>query len=514
MIRLLILQFVIIPIFLNALSAQIIPKNHDTLNYRLVGFSFPANKNATAYQLELYSNSATTDKNTKADKAGMLIFSKQYTENQVIETVPEFNKSYKWRVLYKKKNTFIDSSDYFFFRTGYSVTIDSSKYRIKIIKNSLGNDNQLFILDFISVMYGTDGQPLWYLPDIPLVTDKNIQIRDLKPTIDGTFTAVSSIGAYEFDYNGNVIWRAPNNGKISGDTSEFYHHEFTKLSSRNYMVCGRENAIRKIPSFDHIKIDTLINRGTIIKNNDGGYSINITAGTLIEYDSNGNIVWHWKSSVHCSDSDFFRKSRRPSGVNTDMHLNSFWFDETNKFIYLSFRNTNEIMKIEYPAGTIIARYNGVSPNGGNLYLGQHSIRKTADGKLYLFNNNLKMADFSNDLNYKNQQTSYITILEETTGPDAHLKKLWEYSCDIDTFALPGAGVGGSVEMLPDNSILASMGAAGRIFIVTQDKRLLYNSVPQAKDENGKWGFIGQYRTSSLRKEELKKFIFKSNYNNK
>ncbi|MCB0697634.1 MAG: aryl-sulfate sulfotransferase [Chitinophagaceae bacterium] len=506
LLRLIILSGIIFLSGNNAVS-QVLPKDNDTLNYRLVGFQVPENKNATAYQLEVYEFLAQDDGNVEK-----LVLKKTYERNRIIETVPQFGKSYKWQVKYLKNSQVIGSSGFHYFSTGYSETVDTSKYRLKVLENKVKDPDIYLVLDFISVIYDLDGNPLWYLPNIPVVADKNIQMRDLKPTADGTFTAVSGQGAHEFDYNGKILWTAANDGTVSGAQNESYHHEFTKLSNGHFMVCGQEPLLKKVPGF----VDTaMLNTARVEWHDDEEcYYVNLKAETLIEYDSNGRVVWYWKSSEHCSDKDFFRQgANKMTKINTDMHMNAFEFDEKEKVIYISFKNTNQIVKIEYPSGKIIESY-GINSdkkqdNPDTLFYGQHCIRKTKDGRLYLFNNNSRVLNMNRDEDHgENTSISYITMLKENPEKRSGIEKIWEFPCNIDTFAMWAGGAGGSVTMLDNGDILASMGAASRVFIVTPDKKVLWNGIPQVSDPGNNWHLLGQYRTSYITKKDLNKFIYK------
>jgi len=492
-------------LLLNTGFAQVFPGEGDVVNYRLTGITAPEDPKASAYLFEIaeYNVSESGEVVTKD------IISKISATNRTIVMLPEFDKGYAWRVSYlNDKNKAKQRSPYYHFRTGKYPTIDTNQFRLKIIDSATDYDDMYVILDFISVIYDLKGNPVWYLPDIALVKDKNLQMRDLKPTKDNTFTATTNFGAFEMNYNGKLLWKAPNDGKVNGDTMEYYHHEFTKLDNGNYMVASLEYVMRRVPDWVKIKPETVTKDHLELR--DGHYYKKITAGNLIEYNSKKEVVWYWKSTDHFTDDDFFRK-RVLNGFNTDMHLNAFDFDEKNKVIYMSFRNTNEIVKVAYPSGKILNRYGDIWTDDSTLsdkrlFYGQHCIRKEADGRLYLFNNN------SNPMLLQSgpermKAVSQVTILEEDSSKGG-LKKVWEFACDIDTFAEAHGGAGGSVELLPDNCILVSMGSASRIFIVSPDKKIKWNVLPQNGDNNNNWYPLGQYRVTFISRKDLEKFIFK------
>lgn len=494
-------------IFISA-NAQFFPGEGDVVNYRLVGFTIPKDSKAEKYLFEVAEYSSNDKGNITTRNA-----IKQVSDsNRTVIMMPHFDKGYTWRVSFlNKKGKVISSTPYSHFRTGKYPTIDSTQFRINIIdsiRQGHRHDDIYILLDFISVIYDLDGNPIWYLPDIPLVKDKDLQMRDLKPTADGTFTATTNFGAFEMNYNGKLLWKGPNDGKVNGDTMEYYHHEFTKLDNGNYMAASLEYEMRKMPDWVKVKPEQLT--PDMLEKRDDGYYKKITTGNLIEYDQNKKVVWSWRSLDHFTDDDFFRK-RAINGINTDMHLNAFDFDEENKVIYMSFRNTNEIVKIEYPSGKILKRYgatysNDTTENETRLFYGQHCVRKEKDGRIYLFNNNSNPAVLQPS-SERLKAISQISVFEEN-NTKAGLEKVWEFACDIDTFADTHGGAGGSVMVLDDGCILASMGSASRIFIVNKDKKIIWNAIPQSGDPNKNWYPLGQYRVSFIKRKDIDKFIFR------
>lgn len=486
-----------------SIYAQEFPGDGDTLNYRLAGFLARPVANAVKYHFEV-SVPSVQKKSVSA-----VILSKTENSNRTIILLPSFNREYMWRVKYlDKKNRIITTSPYIHFRTGYYPTIDTQLYRLKIL-NSKKNRKDIYILmDHTAVIYDLQGQPVWYMPSTKLTTDKNLQLRDIKPTGHGTFTATGSNAAFEFDYNGKKIWEAPNNGEVSGENSENYHHEFTKLKSGNYMVAASQKKDLRIPA--HYKIDEqYIIGGMFIKKGEDYYK-EIKTDNLIEYDSNGKVVWYWKATDHFSDSEFINtKGLSANSLAEDMHMNSFFFDENEHIIYLGFRNLNEVIRIEYPSGKILKRYgtiwlNDTLKSNTRMFYGQHCIIKTAKGKIYLFDNNTNH-QLIND-NADSNPVSHAIILEENNSKTG-IKKIWDFSCDIDSNAEAYCTSGGSVVGLYNGDMLVNMGNAGRIFIVGKDKKVSWNALPQLIDGNGKWIPVGQYRANYIKSDDISTFIF-------
>lgn len=82
-----------------------------------------------------------------------------------------------------------------------------------------------------------NGKPVWYLP---AQLAENNNVRDIKLTRHGTITyVIDELGVYETNYNGNIVWQGPNNGVVSKDRLEHYHHEFTRLNNGDYMALAQ-----------------------------------------------------------------------------------------------------------------------------------------------------------------------------------------------------------------------------------------------------------------------------------
>src|SRR5690606_5139045 len=143
---------------------------------------------------------------------------------------------------------------------------------------------------------------VWFLPAIKGATNNSITgIRDLKITAGGTITFLTDENVFEIDYHGNVLWAGPDDGAVSGDTTEKYHHQFDKLPDGHYMTTGIKFTRRKVPAW----VDTNLysGRNTPIRA-DGRYTL-INCGTLIEYDSAGKVVWSWNTCDNLADADIF-----------------------------------------------------------------------------------------------------------------------------------------------------------------------------------------------------------------
>ncbi len=474
------------------------PKENSTLNYRLVGFSPPGDKMADYYLLEVAEGINNNDVYFKKNR----ILTDTSVSPKIVALLPAFGKSYTWRITYlNNKYKTKDKTPLYHFSTGTLLYADTGKYRLHIIQKDTTHKDLFVLLDATRTMYEASGaQPVWYLPSIPGIVDNQTAIRDLKPTLHGTITFLAGDKICETDYEGNILWRGPDNGKISNDSSEFYHHEFTRLQNGNYMAAGTEHIAW--PDDDSASLDSVQHKRR------RGFDNKALCGTLIEYDSLGNIVWFWKSSTYFSYADLF--ARMPgTNVTAKTHLNGFYFDEKNKFIYVSFRDVNRIVKIYYPEKRVVAaygaKYAGNDDRVGNSYFyGQHNCRISAGGDLYLFNNN---AILQKGEDKRPNNKSSLLVLKEPSKSGDTLSKKWEFSCIIDDYASAKSLGGGSICELADGSFLSSMGTVNRVFIVSKDKKLLWNVLVEM-NAGITWEPFASYRASAIEnRQNLEKLIF-------
>lgn len=483
-------------IFVQQSNAQIQPLENARLNYRLIGFSVKKNIAAATYVFEIANDSITEEPVFQQN----IILKVSSATNTTTQTVPAFGKKYTWRaILVDKKGETISKTKLYHFTIGYSNFIDSAKYRFKILTNTTDGNDLLFFSDNTQCIHNLNGEALWYLPEIKGINTK-VRIRDLKPTPDGHITFLTDSDACEINYNGKLIWKAPRSASANGN----FHHEFTKLNNGHYMVEDYESMTRVIPKIlmqylDPAQVDV----------NEGYFSKKIQCGTLVEFNAAKKIVWQWNSCNHFTDADYFTLQVPGGRLNSDTHMNGFYFDEKNHFIYISFREISRVTKIKYPSGDVAAQYgnnySGNTSGGGNFFQSQHHCSLNSTGELCLFNNN--RINKSND-RQTGKPISYITILKEPVSASDSIELKWQFPCDIDTLADASSETGGSVYELPNHNLLVSMGSANRCFIVSRDKKVVWNALTEMKIDDKVWSPLANYRISPIENnKQLELLIF-------
>ena len=462
------------------LLSQIFPKEGGVLNYRLIGFRFNSPQIPNSCTVEIASGYLDSDSSFSRN----IIKSERTEKNKLIIEVPSFDTSYTWRVIYNGSNP--TRSKLFHFRTGSILDIDTNINRLRILKKAEKYKDAYFFVDENKALYDMNGRPVWYLPNSG---SKNAAVRDLKISPQGSITyEIDEIGVFEINYNGEKIWKGPNNGAVSGDSIEHYHHEFTRLKNGHYMALAQE--IANIRRTDNIDTTLLVIPLSKIKPGEiDNVYMRQPMGTLIEYDQNGKVIWSWKSSDHFNGTTFLLRKTNNGFVQMHAHENSFFFDEQTSSVYLSFRNLDRIIKIKYPEGNIIAIYGESDKTGKGFFCGQHSLGKTTDGFLFLYNNNV----------CNKSELSSIELLKEPATPDDTMKKVWEYECGSEIINANGYPSGGSVSELPDQSFFVSMAyPESRIFIINYNTDILWCARAERKNLVSKqWAPVLNYKASLI-----------------
>lgn len=489
------------------LHAQVVPVDLSVLNYRIVGLSIPANVNANSYQFQIAKGDVS---NEPAFTKSVFVKHKTAKPTDVAE-VPQWGKKYTWRVVgYDKNGKEISRSGFYHFETGALPYADTTQNGLMVVKQATDHKDILVLTDRTLVMYDLKGTPVWYMPDVPAIKKRDVNIRDFKATADGTFTFLAQDEALEVDYSGKIVWKAPNDGKVSGKNTEGYHHEFTKLSNGHYMVAGSEIVKKRIPGLreDYFADDDK----AVSKGADGNFYKEFTCGTLIEYDALGKVVWSWRAADHFNDDDFFwKKAGLAKPYECNPYLNGFDFDAANKVIYISFKNLCRVVKIKYPDGEVLNSYGSKGNNAAhaNIFYGQHSCRvNSRTNELYIYNNN-----HSDYLLVSNAQVdadgyllSHVVKYKQPPGSNNNLIKNWDMGIrlDEDKRAQQISVRGGSVSIMDDDCVLVNTGTLNLLLIIDKDKQKVWEAVPYTTEDNRRAPLL-PYRTSFIQRKDMERF---------
>ncbi len=470
--------------------AQLSPAEGRELHYRIIAFS--GEKATTGSMLEIATGTYTT----AADFQKNISIHIPCTGAATIAEVPAFGTAYTWRISAGK--TAKTDATLHHFTTLRNPVLDTAQNRFRIIKNNGKYNGAYFIVDGTRCMYNSTGLPVWYLPDIDGFINAGTQVRDIKITPQGTITLLAGENAFEINYDGKLLWYKPTTTKLRDlEIPEAHlHHEFTRYKNGHYMVLGNEIYWFKLPtpeadSFTRIKKTEMLP--------DPGHKKYASAqfGTILEYDKAGKLVWSWKAVDHFNTADLYYRKLPGVMGNLDLHQNAFYFDEATKHIYVSFKPISQVLKIKYPEGDVVNAFGKsyiAGETGDNFFCEQHSCKRSKEGYLYVFNNNL----------CDSLAIPSIVMMKEPANNNERLKKIWEFEVPVEEAqknelrSLDKSHFGSVLE-LPDMNLFASACSPyGNVFIVNRSKEVLFHAVSEKYDSSSnKWNAQPTYRASFI-----------------
>ena len=436
--------------------AQRFPINGDTLYCTSVQFVIPWIEGYDRYRIEIQPL-------------------KQLGSNQIHDincnkTIVDrlaFGESYRWRFAGLNAEEKTGAwSEYQSFHLASSIYLDTAYYKyIKKQRKREGAVPGYFFMDAGRVAVNRVGIPSYVLPPFDFVDGKTV-VRDLKMTHSGTLTALFDSTAVEFTLQGEILWKAPDDGKISGDTREHYHHEFTKLPSGNYLVLGLCYVPRRDPK---------------------GKEHRVEFSTIIEYAPDGSVVWSWNSNDYFSDKDLFSRKGRNGEYDVMTHMNACTME--GDYVYAGFRDISRLTKIDKRSKKVISSYGGYGhfsePHSGTgFFRRQHSATLLSDGNIAVVNNDSIM-----DPNVVSSVVVFSQMSKEQPA-----QKIFEFRFDYDTLTNGKSARTGNVMEMPNGNLLVNMGTINRVFEVTRSGELVWDMFMHRYDTNhNMWMAAPQYR---------------------
>ena len=481
-------------------KAQIFPAPESKLNYTQVMFEYPGVKGAVGYIIQLAEDTA----NTTFDH---FLVEQRDSATATLVTDLQFGKKYKWRYAGTKNGQPITWIGPYKFQVMADSLISSNLVGNLISTNDASNAGGLIINDCTRTINDRTGKIVWYLDKVQwhvLFKKKNLELKpqliDLRLTPSGTITYLADSIATETDLNGNKLWRAPNDGKVSGASTESYNHDFKRLSNGHYLVLGNE-LWRKLPHYR----DTLATQKKYPNRKlmDGREYGQVEFGTVMEYDKNGKLVWSWNSQNYF-DSDAL--SPRTGSAQPDFelkaHINAVSIDAKNEYAYIGFRNISRIVKVDKKTGRVVDSWGLKLPTGGAknevLLHQQHDANILEDGSLAVFNSN----DYPGSDSF-----SRAVIFSTGTADDG--KVLWSYDCNFESLDRHADRNGGNVDELKNGNLLVCMGNMNHIFEVTRNKKIVWENTIKPNGKVGDIYFHRLYRAHYISSLYPCYFVFKT-----
>ncbi len=185
---------------------------------------------------------------------------------------------------------------------------------------------------------------------------------------------------------------------------------------------------------------------------------------IVEYSRDGQIIWEWKGQTYYpfNETRYIRL-----GVNHTfrggidwMHSNSFVWDKANNHIYLSVRNLNSILKIDYNTKEIMyeagefgnfALYDKDGNEKDTHWNFPHGLRMIDENTFLLFDNDLYNRSNPDTMNLSFSQ-GHSRFVEFTIDEDYKtMNETWSWTPDDPDYYFPESG--GNAIRLPGGNTL-------------------------------------------------------------
>lgn len=444
------------------------PANDARLNYTQIMFEYDEVLGSDSYVISIFETGR------KIEIQGPITIKNKSLA--CIVSGLRFGKSYSWYYEAVNNNKVIFKSEAFRFSILSSYLVDTTLFRSSLdIPLSTAPGTDIFFLDYRGIAIDRQGLPMWYYPFYSTETETDPNFRSLQMTKNGTITFLSDSNCYEVDIDGSQRWKAPNDGKISGQEKEFYHHDFKKLDDGTYLTCSYY--YEKTPNFYNNFVTT-----------------QVRYNTLIQYDKEGKVLWHWNEKDHISKEIIFGVYNSSDTEIVGTHLNAIDYDAKEDAIIMGCRNNSSIIKIDKKTGNVIyilgvydnkKKLEGTTP----LFLHQHGMDILPDHRLLIFNNNV-----SEDAGRQISYPQILILKEPEKGKDA--TRIWEYECRSPRYPNGIIGKGGYATLLPNGNILVCMSAANYIFEITPGKEVVWQcSFQKFTHTNNTWFDFINYRSN-------------------
>jgi hypothetical protein len=387
-----------------------------------------------------------------------------------------FGNQYKWYYeAYSKTGKMVYRSGEIFFSIKSSPLTDTNLYRTKVTIAKPGFRNDILMLDNIAAAIDRKGSIVWFLPS----QSDSIRgpFRNVQLTRDGTVTYLDNSDCFELSLTGDLVWKAPNDGRVSGDKQEFYHHDFAKLRNGNYLCAGYQ----------------FVNEKNYY---DNSVDCKVRYNTLIHYNLAGDILWQWNEKDHTTAAAIFKEVAANAGNNEGTHMNGFSYDYLSDGIVVSCRNNSSVFKIDYKTGKVLYDL-AESLNGNNKalpypYNSQHGPFVMPNGNIIIYNNN--------SIGKERISWPGVQIFQQPKGAQP-AKKIWEYECRSAAFPNGIRAKEGYASSLPDNNLLVCMGGANFAFEITPAKKLLwecfFEKLERPLEGEPSWKGYSNYRMQSM-----------------
>ena len=275
---------------------------------------------------------------------------------------------------------------------------------------------------------------------------------------------------YSYIYSGQVFLLDSNHNPIDtfmcGNGYQTYDHEFQLLPNGHVLLMANESrdTDMRVITGD----STATTHGTVI------------GGIIQELDTKKVVVFQWRTWDHFQDTDVVHENFHNPNLRTldYCHLNSLEQD-TDGNIIASFRNMDEVTKINRTTGKIIWRWGGKNSFftfGGSdkiPFSYQHDVRRIGNGHITMMDNGNYHTTMWGDGSI--HDTAWSRAIEyDLDESSLRATPVWEYSNIDFTYAA------GNVQRLPNGNTFICSGDFGlekAIEVTSEGEKVFQLSFP-------------------------------------
>jgi len=220
-----------------------------------------------------------------------------------------------------------------------------------------------------AVIFNYKGDIVWYAP-----FRKGVKVSHWT----SAKTVLCIIGAAAIPVSGgDEILEMDLTGKVltdlvvgKGEMDKLVHHEVRKDDAGNIYALTFDKRTFDLSSVGGLQKDTVSGDGMVL------------------FDPSGHKIWEWSVFDHL---DPLKDSAIAKQKKDWLHANSLFRDKQGNFL-VSFRNLNQVWKVEYPTGKVLWKFGegGDFRLGGQDYFsGQHAAHINSDNQLMILDNGVK-----------------------------------------------------------------------------------------------------------------------------
>ena len=441
-------------------KANMFPEDGSIFNQVHIMFECDDVFGAESYEINIISTFTNKKKVTKLKTASLTC---------EITSGLDFGFKYYWYYSATKNGEVFYTSKQNYFSILQSPQIMKDSFKTEISYTQPPNKDIIF-LDYSAMAIDKKGNPVWFLP---VNTDSlsKLIIRDIELSSAGTITYLDVNGAYEKDLRGKMLWKAPDDGRISGSKREEYHHEFKKINDGSYLICG---------SMYKAKMeDVSLNSATSIRYN-----------TLIHYNSDGTIRWNWNELSSLKNDSIFNKSRQKAQGS---HNNGFVITSDGSKIFMSFKNLSDVLLLNVTTGKFITSIKQQKSLVPFTFQQQHGPFLTSKNELMIYNNNI--TDKEDEVDTKINYPSVMIFNYNSTSDKINL--VWEYEIHASKHPEGIKGKEGYVSETKAGNILICTGGVNYAAEVTRAKKKIWECYFYYKSKSDTaWKPYSNYRCQS------------------